>query len=300
MNIRESHESPLGFDLFLIGVAIFGAVVAWLCARAGGAWLALGAAALLGEMLLVYGSFIEPRRVVVLRYRERMVSKPKTWVRIVFLSDVHAGGFKPASWFTKVAHVTQSLKPDIAILGGDYVVDHSGPIHDLDVFASLTASIGKYYVMGNHDLVDMPQDIRAAVEAWGYECIEHRMLQLSKDDRRFDLLGMADPWFGNPSFIARTSRDIPHILISHEPDMLMDLVKGDTDVMISGHTHGGQVRLPLIGALYPIPARLGRLVDQGRKVVNGIPCIISNGLGESDGRLRLCAPPSILCIDVGI
>jgi hypothetical protein len=267
---------------------------------AGGWWTVLGVAALVGEVLLVYGSFIEPRRITVARHREALVEDPRSWVRIVFCSDMHAGDFKPASWFAKVVRTVQGLHPDIVVLGGDVVVDASRPIGDLASFKGITVSMAKVYVMGNHDLVDRPQDIRKAIESWGYACIENKTLRFEKDGRVFDLSGVADPWFGDPRQVPRTSRNVPHVTISHEPDMLMDMKEGDTDLMLSGHTHAGQVRLPLIGSLWPIPAKLGRKVDQGRKVVNGVPCIISNGLGESDGRLRLFAPPQVLCVDIGI
>jgi hypothetical protein len=82
--------------------------------------------------------------------------------------------------------------------------------------------------------------------------------------------------------------------------LLLDLKEKETDLVLAGHTHSGQVRLPFVGPLVPVPAILGRAVDRGRKVVNGVPAIISNGLGESDGRLRLFSPPQIVLIEVGI
>ncbi len=300
MDLRKSHETPQAFDAFLVGVALFGAFVAWRSFAAGGAWDALGLAALVGECLLAWGCFIEPRRITIKRYREALVTEPKAWVRLVFLSDLHAGDFKPASWYAKVVEKAKTLDADILISGGDLVVDANGPIVDLESFKTLRGKIGTYYVMGNHDLVDRPQGIREALETWGFTCIEDKVLRLEKDGRVFDLAGVSDPWFGDPVIPRRRATDIPHVTISHEPDLLMDLQKGDTDLMLSGHTHGGQVRLPLIGSLYPIPCKLGRRVDRGRKTVNGVTCIISQGLGESDGRIRLFAPPQIICVEIGI
>lgn len=300
MNLQESQETPFAFDAFLVCVTIFGGIVAWLSFSAGLWWNLLGIAAMLGECLLIWGCFIEPKLIVITRYRESLVENPKTWVRLVFLSDLHAGGFKQAAWYAHMSQKVQSLSPDIVVMGGDLVVDLGAPITDLASIQTIRASLGKLYVMGNHDLVDDPQFIRTSLEKWGYVCVEDKTVRLEKDGCAFDLAGVSDPWFGNPAIIQRSSKQVPHVTISHEPDMLLDLAKGDTDLMISGHTHGGQVRFPLLGALWPIPAKLGRRVDQGRKVVNGIPCIISNGLGETDGRLRLFAPPQIVCIELGI
>ena len=88
--------------------------------------------------------------------------------------------------------------------------------------------------------------------------------------------------------------------ISHEPDAALDLKEGDTDLLLSGHTHGGQIRLPFIGSIVKIPSILGRKADEGKKVVNGVPVIVSEGVAETDIRSRLFCPPEIMVVDVGI
>ncbi len=300
MNLRKSHDRSRGFDVFLVIVALVGFVSIWFGSSLGGFWNLLALAALLGELLLAYGIWIEPNRLVVTRYREPLASDPKIWLRVAFLSDLHAGAFRGRDWYERIAREVASLAPDLVIFGGDYVQDRAEPVADLKPFASLAPRLGKFFVLGNHDYMDRPQDVRAAVASLGYEDLTNRTAVIRADGRTFELHGVDDLWYGNPKRFARSSHLVPHLLISHEPDTLMDLKEGDTDLTLVGHTHGGQVRLPFLGSLWPIPTKLGRAVDHGRRIVNGIRCLVSNGLGETDGRMRLLDRPEILLVEIGV
>jgi hypothetical protein len=300
MDLRKTHSQNFWFDLFLLAVAFFGAVVAWLSFRAGGAWVVLGVLALVGEALLIWGSFFEIRRVTVARYREKLRPDVKVWVKIAFLSDFHAGSFHGPEHYEKIVREVQALHPHLVLLGGDYVVDRAEPIVDLECLKKLEAPLGKFFVLGNHDFLDRPQDIREAITGWGYADLTNESLKVTLEGRSLEIGGIDDNWFGRPRRLKRLASDIPHVTLAHEPDLLLDLKEKETDLVLAGHTHSGQVRLPFVGPLVPVPAILGRAVDRGRKVVNGVPAIISNGLGESDGRLRLFSPPQIVLIEVGI
>ncbi len=302
MNLRVSHEHPRAYDAFLVCVGLFGLLVAWFSFRFGGLMDVLGGLALLGEVLLVYGVCIEPRRLTVTTFRRDLVVQPATHLRLIWLSDMHAGGFRPLSWYERIAREVHALHPDLLVLGGDFVVDRVdvSSLALLQPLKNLEARMGKFFVLGNHDEMDRPQEVRIFLEQLGYRDATNGYRVLDREGRKIEIAGIDDHWFGDPRWTTRTSKDIPHVTLSHEPDILMDLKEGDTDLVLSGHTHGGQVRLPLIGPLWPVPARLGRLVDQGEKRIHGIPCIISNGLGESDGRMRLGCPPQIVVVELGI
>lgn len=300
MDLRKTHSQDFLFDLFLLAVAFFGAAVAWLSFGAGGGWVVLGIFALLGEALLIWGSFFELDRVKVVRYRERLRSDAKVWVRIAFLSDFHAGGYLRREAYDRIASEVQALRPHLILLGGDYIVYRSEPVVDLESLRKLEAPLGKFFVLGNHDFLDRPQTIRETVAGWGYRDLSNATVRLAIQGREFEISGVDDNWVGRPKRFKRASVEIPHLTLAHEPDMLLDLKEKETDLMLAGHTHSGQVRLPFVGPLVPIPAILGRAVDRGRKVINGVPCIISNGLGQSDSRLRLFSPPQIVIVEVGI
>lgn len=300
MDLRNSHDRSRGFDRFLIFVALVGIAAIWFGISQGGAWFILAALALMGEALLVYGIFIEPQRLIVTTHRIPLTRDPSVWIRVIFLTDLHAGAFHPPAWYARIANEAMALRPDIVILGGDYVVDLWEPVADLKSLANIPARYGKYFVLGNHDLVDRPQDIREALASFGYEDVTNRSVLISAGGKTLELHGIDDIWYGKPERFERLSPLVPHLLISHEPDALLNLTEGDTDLVFIGHTHGGQIYFPGLGALWPIPAKLGRRVDRGIRIVNGIRCIISNGLGETDGRMRLWSPPELVVVEVGI
>jgi hypothetical protein len=300
MNLRKSHDRTPGFDAFLLLCAVVGFGVAAYGLTHAGFWRVLGSLALVCLALLVYGIFIEPHRLTVATYRVKLQRDPRVWIRIAFLSDLHAGGFHPKSWYERIAREVHALRPDLIALGGDYVVDRADAMQALKPLAGLQAPLGKFFVMGNHDMIDRPQEIRATLASFGYTDLSNRSTSIEREGRVFDLQGVDDHWCGRPKRFRRPSKERPHLTLSHEPDILMDLKEGDTDLVLSGHTHGGQIRLPLLGALWPIPAKLGRAVDRERKLIRGSTLIVSNGLGETDGRLRLFAPPQIVIVEVGI
>lgn len=300
VDLRKTHDRAHGFDVALVLVALFGVFVAWVSFGRGGAWSILGFLALVGEALLFYASFIEPKRLIVTTHRVPLVRNPSAWVRIVFLSDLHAGEFRPPAWYERIASEVMALHPDLAILGGDYVVDRCEPVTDLRGLTNIHARLGKYYVMGNHDLLDRPGFIRETIQGFGYADLTNRTVMIESGGKTLELHGIDDVWEGSPKQFKRSSPEVPHLLISHEPDTLMNIREGQTDLVLIGHTHGGQVRLPLIGSLWPIPSKMGRAADRGRKTIHGTPCIISDGLGETDGRTRLFSPPEIVVVEVGI
>lgn len=250
-------------------------------------------------ILAVYSFFIEPRLLNVRRYTEQLRSNPTTKFRIVFLSDFHAGGRVPRGWWERITLETNALAPDIVVLAGDFVAKYAKDIHELAPLKGISASQGAYFVLGNHDFMDRPQDVRAALVGFGFADLTNRTIEFSREGKALELQGLDDHWYGSPQPIKRTSPSIAHVTVAHEPDVALDLEEGKTDLVLSGHTHGGQVCLPLIGAPW-IPAKLKQKVLGGRKLFHGIPLIVSRGLGQEKMYPRFGARPEIVVIDVGI
>ncbi len=300
MDLRKTHHRSLLFDLFLLLVAVFGLTVAYFSFSAGDWWKLLGVLALGGEALLFFGIFITPKNLKFQTYRIELQKNNPVWLRLAVLSDFHAGGFRSSDWYHRIVTEVNSEKPDVILLAGDYVVDHVGPMHLLQPLASLKASLGTYFVLGNHDYLDRPQEIRSKLANMGFFDLTNQSQTIRREGHLIEIQGLDDPWYGKPLAFKRTSPSVPHLTFCHEPDCLMDLKEGDTDLVLSGHTHGGQVRLPLIGPLWPVPSKLGRKLDRGLKIMSGVKCIISSGLGETDGRLRFLSSPEIVIVEMGI
>ena len=300
MNLRSSHATPWAYDaaLILCGLVAFG--VFFLSVGRGGLWRIIGILVVCALALIVYAAFLEPRILRVTRYREALVPDPRVWLRVAFLSDLHAGGFRKREWYERIVRETQALRPDIVVGGGDFVADLVEHVSDLSPLRDLVAGLGKVFVLGNHDYIDRPQSVRSALGSYGFADLTNGSITFVHDGAKLEITGVDDHWRGDPVIAKRTSADIPRLVVAHEPDVCMDLKEGDADLVIAGHTHGGQVRLPFIGPVYPIPSKLGRAVDQGRKIVNGTRLIVSRGLGEEEARVRLFCPAEVVIVDVGI
>lgn len=299
MKLREHRVRGRSFAIAVVLIAIFGMLVANYSFLLGGNWRLLGYSALLGELLLVYGVFIEPTRLTVARYREPLVKHPSVWVRVAFICDLHTGGGFAEDWWERVVLETQALAPDLIILGGDYVVDMVDTLPEMKQLSKLRAPLGKFFVLGNHDYLDRPQEVRVALKNFGYEDLSNRSVLLKHESRELEVSGLDDLWYGPIKPFTRRSPLVPSLLVSHEPDAILDLKAGDTDLVISGHTHGGQVRFPIVGSAW-VPSKLGRSFYRGRKIINGVAMIISNGLGQPKTQPRLFSPPQIVVVEVGI
>ncbi|MEK7655111.1 MAG: metallophosphoesterase [Patescibacteria group bacterium] len=296
----ERHYERV-FDAAIILLAAFLTLIAYLTYRAGGYWMVLSFLSSVGLFMLAHSIFFGPKRLTVTRYRERLVHHPGAWIRVVFLSDFHTGGFRDADWYERLAHEAQSLDPDVLFLGGDFCVDSLQHLDHLRPFERVTARLGRYFVLGNHDFLEDPVAIRDTVRSWGFVDLTNSGISLSKEGHYLQLTALDDHLFGSPIVPPfRASAELPHITIAHEPDGVMDMSSKDTDLYIAGHTHGGQVRLPVIGSLLPIPSKLGRRADCGRKMINGIRLLVSQGTGEADFRARLFCPPEIMVVEVGV
>ncbi|MBI4133406.1 hypothetical protein HY478_02215 [Candidatus Uhrbacteria bacterium] len=124
---------------------------------------------------------------------------------------------------------------------------------------------------------------------------------LEKDGAKLAIVGADDLWFGDTDLEAATAgipEDVPRILLAHNPDIVYALGDQKFDGILAGHTHGGQIRLPWIGAVPSIPTVLGRAYDRGVFDWRGMPLLITQGIGETGPRARLLAPPEVMIIDV--
>ncbi|MFH2232638.1 MAG: metallophosphoesterase [Patescibacteria group bacterium] len=301
MDCSKAQKIGRIYDYLTAALALIALAIIYIDWRADGQMSAIGYLFVIGLVLIIYGVFFEPRRLSIRHYKEKLVKDPKSWIRIVFLSDFHAGGFRPKGWYERVAAEAQSLDPDVFILGGDYVEESASAIQEIKAISKVTAHLGKYFVLGNHDFLDRPQFIRETLSNWGLVDLTNAHVTIRKGERDVQLSALDDHWHGRPLIPPlRVSDEIPHITVAHEPDAILDFKTGDTDLILAGHTHGGQIRLPLIGSLAPIPAKLGRKVSRRRKFINGTPMIISQGCGETDFGARLFCPAQIVVVEIGI
>jgi predicted MPP superfamily phosphohydrolase len=283
------------------------------------AFLGAGAGLVLaGSSTAAYAGYVEPAmRLVVTRYR----LTPPGWpadlpLRIAVIADLHAGG--PNITLRRVAEIvaaTNELKPDLIVNLGDHVSDaHFStvvpPAEWAAALAELSAPLGVYTVLGNHDWWHEPKVIRRAIERVRLPILENDAVPLSHRGRRVWLLGLGDQLAHRlgggrfrgvddlPGALAKATTDDPAILLAHEPDIFVD-VPARVSLTLSGHTHGGQIWFPGMPPVF-IPSAYGARFRYGHIVEGGRHLIVSGGLGTSGIPVRFGVPPEIVLVELGV
>lgn len=183
---------------------------------------------------------------------------PAAWdgLSILHLSDVHFIGTIGLEFFQHVIEMARETRPDVVVFTGDLLDDMRLLDWLPSTFGRLPAPLGRYFILGNHDWDLEPEQIRGRMAELGWQDVAGRTLCLGGDQAAAHgkpplvLGGSERPWMGHhPDFSAHPD-DAFRILLSHTPDNLPWARRQDVDLMLSGHNHGGQVVLPLIGPVY--------------------------------------------------
>jgi len=216
--------------------------------------------------------------------------------KIVFLTDIHYGTFFGLDRVNNLVNQTNALDPDIIILGGDYVTDNSsnvGPV--FSALSQLKAPLGVYGVLGNND----PKNVSiAAMENAGITYIGNEGVWIGNNSSRIRAGGVADMDTDVPNQLPILNGVTPSdfvILVTHKPDYFPEVSKSKVDLVLAGHTHGGQVTL--FGFYAPfVSSKYGQEYVSGEKKLGNETMIISNGVGMVWAPVRFFARPQIVFI----
>lgn len=262
---------------------------------------------ILGALVLLvglYATLIEPRRLVV---REEELPLP-TWrgppLRVALLSDLHIGSPHWGVDRTRDLVATVNAKnPDVILLAGDYVIDgvllgtKVSPEAIADVLGGLSARFGVYAVLGNHDWWNDGARVRKALEAKGIKVLENEVGTFTHGDGPIAIAGLADPMTRSPQpaqTFASAPADALVVAMVHGPDVFPTIDKRPV-VTLAGHTHGGQVRLPLLGRLV-VPSHYGQRFAAGHVVEDGRHLFVTTGVGTSILPVRFGVPPEVVML----
>jgi predicted MPP superfamily phosphohydrolase len=217
--------------------------------------------------------------------------------RIALLTDLHNGPAVPRWWLERAADRATALAPDLVVLGGDFVSHSRTDLNGLGpVLARLRSRDGVVGVLGNHDHWVGPEVVAGVVELAGVELLlnRHRLIRRGRaalaiagvDDFAHGAVRFGDALDGIPGLT-------PVVLLSHNPDLVEYLPPGRRiDLMLSGHTHNGQLHWPLIGPL-TVPSQFGGRYLHGLHHVEHTWLYVSAGVGSGAIPIRWGNPPEL-------
>lgn len=215
---------------------------------------------------------------------------------VAFLADIHHGPFTELDYVASVVRTTLALRPDLIVLGGDYSLKHEKYIRPcFEVLSALRARFGVFGVLGNHDYWHGIEASRAGFERSGVTQLTNRGAWLERAGYRVRLAGVDDLWTGRANVSAAlgdaTAEDAC-VLVSHNPDLAETLTDERVGVMLSGHTHGGQVVFPGGSAPF-VPSRYGQKYLKGLVRAPHTSVYVSRGLGCSGVPVRFASRPEL-------
>ena len=260
--------------------------------------LALGAWAFVWEPASLV---TRTHRVAIPHWRAELAG-----LRVAVLGDLHVGSpYQGLSKLAKIVDATNGLQPDLILLPGDFVIQgvlggtFVSPEEASAVLARLKAPLGVWAVLGNHDWwLDAPR-VQAALEQHGIRVLEDRAVAIQRGGVQFWLVGISDFWEGPHDVRAAMSAvrdDAPVLVFTHNPDVF-PTIADRFSLLVTAHTHGGQVDLPLIGRPI-VPSAYGQRYAIGHVVENGRHLFVSSGLGTSIIPVRFRVPPEISVLEL--
>lgn len=217
--------------------------------------------------------------------------------QIMLVSDLHAGPLASVAEVERRLAAGAALHADLAVFGGD-LADSPGEVlaGAARVLSQVRARDGIVAVLGNHDIWLGEASVRAVLEEHGVQVLTNEHLRLSRGPAHLYLAGVNDAAYTRKDDLAAALARVPDeqtvILLSHAPIIVRRPLAGRAALVLSGHTHGGQIVLPYVGPLY-VPSKLGRRYASGLHRINGQWLYVTRGLGEIFPPLRLGCPPEI-------
>ncbi len=213
-------------------------------------------------------------------------------LRIGFLTDIHHSSTVPAEDVSAAVQLTLAQRPDLIVLGGDYVTfgDRAfvGPVAEL--LSPLHAPHGVFAILGNHD---DDRDMPAALTARHIEVLKDARTRIDVRGEPLDLAGVRF-WTRRPGDVARVLRSAAAtvLLLAHDPRRLAEAASLNVPAVLSGHTHGGQVVIPGVGAVarrrFPVLSGLGSRENTS--------IFVSRGIGTVYVPMRINCPPEVAIV----
>lgn len=263
---------------------------------------------ILGSVLIIYGFYIEPHHLTIShqKLRSPLIKKGKP-LRLLHLGDLHIERISRRE--IELNETIKSLQPDVILFSGDilnlsYLNDPTAWDHARKIISEWKAPLGVYFVSGS-PAVDLEENLPKILDGLPIRLLQNESVDISWGDNTIDLVGITcthRPHVDGPKIPQCLSANNHRfsILLYHTPDLAPIAAKHKIDLQLSGHTHGGQVRIPLFGALFT-GSLYGKQFEAGRYQIGEMTLYITRGIGmEGEGapRVRLFCPPEIILWEI--
>ena len=262
----------------------------------------------------VYATLVEPRRVGVSRLRVAVRGLPRAFdgLTIAQLSDLHHSHVVSTAYLNHCVDVANSLQPDLITFTGDYLTFGwdfwwmEGPVmSDRRRAPELTREVaacmgrararhGVFACLGNHDRWYDARAVADAIRSTGVVVLRDENVAVRINGEPLPIVGLDDPWAGWPNMRrAFAGVDAPfNLVLMHRPDYFEHWTRKGSELLLAGHTHGGQVSLPWAGPLI-MPSRYGRKYPHGLFTRGDTQMYVNRGIGVTLPPVRFNCPPEI-------
>lgn len=250
-------------------------------------------------------SAIEAGWLTITKQRVALPGLPPEWrgLRIVQLTDVHHGPFTGLEYITHAVQLANEQQPDLILLTGDYSHrDRKYILPCIRELGDLRAPLGVFTIPGNHEYYKGIHLYHEALRLTDIRDLTNKSVILRRGGAELALAGIDDHMCGQPNIAQAMSRvpsELPALLLSHNADAILDLSDPRIKLILSGHTHGGQISIPFYGAPY-LPGQYQAPYIAGLYKTPTAQIYVSRGIGTITPPLRFNAPPELTILELDV
>ncbi len=271
----------------------------------------------IGILMALSSIFVYPN-ILIINPEEIKLNKITQPLNIALITDIQVGNHKKAAWVEKIVKKINEEKPDLILLGGDLIDNefaHEDESQYLEPLAQLVGNYPIYAIMGNHEYGignktrnndswqtgDRSEELVARLKKLNIPLLRNQLVCPEIKNQQICIFGIDDIWSRPTNFDELknyTSSTAPLLFLTHNPDGILYWPKDrlPPDLVLAGHTHGGQVWIPGWGPLGLAGVDLGPNYYRGLNYYNNVPIYTSVGAGESAGPVRFWVTPEIVII----
>ena len=246
-------------------------------------------------LLAIYAHYVEPYNLIIKEYKIENKNIPTSFdgIKIVHISDIHYGSTVDIEYLNKIVTMINKQNPDIVFLTGDLLDKRvkltNKEIDNIkDVLSKINSTLGNYAVIGNHDIKNK-KEFNKIIDTSFYLLNNEEKLLYYKENTPISIVGLNN--YKSNYDILKNEIEYFRIVLTHEPDVFNKIKKYQYNILLAGHSHNGQIRIPLIGPIYT-PKGAKSYYDEYYNISDK-EIFVSNGIGTSIINFRFNSKPSI-------